>query len=132
MSPAIFVEAALNEFVTAGLFEPNLERVTGELRARRDAMLAALARELPEGARWNEPEGGYFLWLDLPAGVEASSLLARAEEQGVTFVQGSDFYLGAGGEESARLAFSFASVDEIGEGVARLGPLVRDAAAVAA
>jgi len=132
VSPAIFVEAALHEFVAAGLFEPNLERVTQELRTRRDAMLAALARELPEAARWNEPEGGYFLWLDLPAGVEAGSLLARAGEQGVTFVQGSDFYLGTGGEESARLAFSYASADEIGEGISRLGPLVREAAAVAA
>ncbi len=82
-------------------------------------MIRALARELPEGATWNEPEGGYFLWLDFP-GVDATSLLARAEGEGVTFVKGSDFYLDAGGEESARLAFSFATADEIDDGIARL------------
>ena len=132
VSPAIFVEAALFEFVAAGRFEPNLARVTDALRIRRDAMLAALSRELPEGARWNEPEGGYFLWLDLPVGVDTGSLLARASEQDVTFVRGSDFYLGPGGEESVRLAFSYASATEIGEGIARLGRLVHEAAAVAA
>ena len=132
LSPTIFVQGALFEFLTSGRFEANLERVRAELCARRDAMLAALAGELPEGSRWNEPDGGYFLWLDFPPGVEAGSLLARASEDGVTFVKGSDFYVGRGGEHSARLAFSFASPGEIAEGVERLGPLVRAAAAVAA
>ena len=131
-SPSMFVQAALFEFLDRGLLPAHLERVTDALRRRRDAMLRALERELPEGTRWNEPEGGYFLWLDLPPGVDADSLLALAGEAGVTFVKGTDFYAGAGGEEAARLAFSFASVDEIDEGVSRLGRLVREAAAVAA
>jgi 2-aminoadipate transaminase len=131
VSPAIFVEAALYEFAAQGLYEPNLERVREGLRIRRDAMLAALARELEGAATWNRPEGGYFLWLDLPPGVEAEGLLARAREAGVTFVKGSDFYLGAGGEEAARLAFSYATADEIDSGVARFAALVREAATVA-
>ncbi|TMK67641.1 MAG: PLP-dependent aminotransferase family protein [Actinobacteria bacterium] len=132
VSPSIFVEAALYEFVTSGYFEPNLERVCGELRLRRDAMLGALARELPDGAAWSRPEGGYFLWLDLPGGVGAETLLAQASDAGVTFIKGADFYLGSGGEEAARLAFSFATAPEIEEGIRRLGTLVREAAAVAA
>lgn len=132
VSPSIFVQGALYEFVSRGHFEPNLERTRAGLRARRDAMLVALEREFPEGASWSRPEGGYFLWLDLPTGVRADDLLARATEQDVTFVKGSDFYAGEGGEESARLAFSFPSVAEIGEGIRRLGRLVREAAAVAA
>ena len=130
VSPSIFVQAALHDFLTRGSFEPNLERVRGELRARRDAMVAALEQELPAGARWSHPDGGYFLWLDLPPGVDASSLLGRATDAGVTFIKGSDFYLEGGGEESLRLAFSFASPSEIGEGIWRLGRLVRDAVAV--
>ena len=130
VSPSIFVQAALHDFVTRGSFEPNLERVRRELRARRDAMVAALEQELPDGARWSHPEGGYFLWLDLPSGLDARSLLARATDAGVTFIKGSDFYLEGGGEESLRLAFSFASPSEIEEGISRLGRLVRDAAAV--
>ena len=132
VSPAIFVQAALFEFVSSGRFEPNLERIRAGLRERRDAMIAALERELPDGAAWNHPEGGYFLWLDLPAGVRVDALLADATEAGVTFVRGSDFYFGGGGEEALRLAFSFATPTEIDEGIARLGVLVRHAVAVAA
>jgi 2-aminoadipate transaminase len=132
VSPAIFVEAALLEFLTSGRFEPNLEAVRDGLRLRRDSMLAALEREMPEGARWNEPEGGYFLWLDLPVGVAGDSLLARAGEEEVAFIKGADFFFHRGGDESARLAFSFATPPEIEEGIVRLGRLVHEAAAVTA
>ena len=132
VSPAIFVEAALLEFLTSGRFEPNLETVRDGLRIRRDAMLAGLAREMPEGTGWNQPEGGYFLWLDLPSGVATDTLLARAGEEDVVFIKGADFFFHGGGEEAARLAFSFATAHEIDEGITRLGRLVREAAAVAA
>jgi len=95
------------------------------LKARRDAMLEALERELGGRAQWSHPEGGYFLWLDLPEGTDAVELLGRATEAGVTFVPGADF---GGPPNSARLAFSFASPAEIDEGVSRLGALVPTAA----
>jgi DNA-binding transcriptional MocR family regulator len=132
VSPAIFVEAALHDFVTNGRYEPNLDRVRDGLHLRRDTMFAALEEEMPEGTTWSEPEGGYFLWLDLPAGVRGDELLARAGDEDVTFIKGSDFFFHGGGDESARLAFSFATPQEIEEGIVRLGRLVRDAAAVAA
>jgi 2-aminoadipate transaminase len=132
VSPSIFVEAALFEFVTSGRYEPNLERVREGLRIRRDAMTAALERELGESAAWSRPEGGYFLWLDLPAGVGGEELLARAAEEDVTFIKGADFFFNGGGEEAARLAYSFATAPEIEEGIGRLGRLVREASAVAA
>jgi 2-aminoadipate transaminase len=95
-------------------------------------MIGALAREMPDGTSWNEPDGGYFLWVDLPAGVRGDDLQAQAAEAGVTFVKGSDFYLSGGGEEAIRLAFSYATASEIEEGITRLGRLVREALAVAA
>src|SRR3954452_15643019 len=117
ITPVLLGQATVHEFVSRGLFEPNLERVVGLLRARRDAMLTALDRELP-GVRTTRPEGGYFLWLEL-GGADAAELLPRAESAGVTFVQGTDF----GGEPGTlRLAFSFVSPDEIGEGVSPLAP----------
>jgi 2-aminoadipate transaminase len=95
-------------------------------------MLEALARELPEDATWTRPDGGYFVWVDLPSGPPAAELLVEAEGAGVTFVKGSDFFAGGrGGERALRLAFSFVSPDEIAEGVARLGGLVRAAAPAA-
>jgi DNA-binding transcriptional MocR family regulator len=132
ISPPYLTQATVLEFLRRDDFEPNLERVNGLLRERRDAMLEALAREMPEDARWTRPEGGYFVWLDLPSGPPSAELLAEAEEAGVTFVKGSDFFPGGrGGENSLRLAFSFVSPDEIAEGVARLGALVRAAAPAA-
>jgi len=132
VSPAIFVEAALYDFLTGGRYEPNLERVRDGLRLRRDTMMSALERELSGSASWSHPEGGYFLWLDLPGGVRGDTLLTQAGEEDVTFIKGADFFFHGGGEEAARLAFSFATADEIEEGIACLGRLVRDAAAVAA
>jgi 2-aminoadipate transaminase len=121
ITPALVAQATVLEFLSRGLLEPNLERTRGLLRARRDAMLQGLERELAGRARWSRPQGGYFLWLELPEGTDATELLGRATAAGVTFVPGSDF----GGEpNSARLAFSFASPAEIGEGVSRLAGLV--------
>ncbi|HEY8235856.1 MAG TPA: PLP-dependent aminotransferase family protein, partial [Gaiellaceae bacterium] len=127
ITPTLVTEATVLEFLRRGLLEPNLERVRGLLRERRDAMLEALERELGGRASWSRPEGGYFLWLELPEGTDATELLGRATAAGVTFVPGSDF----GGEpHSARLAFSFASPAEIDEGVSRLAELIPAAAAV--
>ena len=121
ITPALIAQATVYEFLRRGLFEPNLERVRGLLRARRDAMLEALERELDGHARWNRPEGGYFLWLDLPDGLDAGELLRRATDAGVTFVPGADF---GGAVSTARLAFSYVSPTEIDEGVRRLAKLV--------
>jgi 2-aminoadipate transaminase len=122
ITPVLLGQATVFEFLRRGNFEPNLERVSTLLRARRDAMLEALERELPD-ARWSRPQGGYFVWLELPEGADAGALLERATAAGVTFVPGADF---GGAPATARLAFSFVSPDEIREGVRRLAALVRE------
>ncbi|MDX6370293.1 MAG: 2-aminoadipate transaminase, partial [Gaiellaceae bacterium] len=71
ITPVLLGQATVYEFLRRGNFEPNLERVRGLLGARRDAMLSALAAELP-GARWSHPEGGYFIWLELPEGADTA------------------------------------------------------------
>ncbi len=121
ITPALLAQATLHEFLRRGLLESSLERVRGLLRERRDAMLDALERGLSGRATWTEPKGGYFVWLELGEDVDASELLSRAREAGVTFVPGADF----GGEpNTARLAFSFVTPSEITEGVGRLGKLL--------
>jgi 2-aminoadipate transaminase len=124
ISPPFLTQATVFELIDRRSFEPNLERIRRLLKTRRDAMRAALERELDGAATWSEPAGGYFLWVDLPT--DAAALLQRAEEAGVTFVKGSDFFPAArGGAESMRLAFSYASPSEIDEGVSVLASLVR-------
>jgi 2-aminoadipate transaminase len=121
ITPVLLGQATVYEFLARGNFEPNLERVRSLLGARRDTMLEALAADLDGTATWSRPDGGYFLWLDLPAENDAAALLERATEAGVTFVAGADF---GGDASSARLAYSFASLDEIREGVRRLAALL--------
>ncbi len=127
LTPALLPQATVHEFLRRDLLEPNVERVVGLLRERRDAMLESFASELPEGSSWSLPQGGYFTWLDLPSRTDAAALLARAEQEGVTFVRGSDFYpRGQGGGSSARLAYSFVSVADVRAGIARLAGLLRE------
>jgi 2-aminoadipate transaminase len=116
ITPVLLGQATVFEFLRRGNFEPNLERIRPLLGSRRDAMLAALARDFP-AADWSRPEGGYFIWLEFPDNVDSAAVLASASAAGVTFVQGTDF---GGATDTARLAFSYVSVDEIGEGVRRL------------
>ena len=93
VSPVMFVEATLHEFVSRGLFDPNVEAIQEALHERRDAMITALARELPEGTSWNEPDGGYFLWVDLPSGLSAESLLDAGGRGGRRLHQGARLLL---------------------------------------
>jgi 2-aminoadipate transaminase len=96
-------------------------------------MLDALEQHMPPDAVWSRPEGGYFIWLDVPSGPDTGGLLPQAEAAGVTFVKGTDFFVpGGGGERSLRLAFSFVSPEEIAEGIAKLAPLLSGAPAAAA
>ena len=126
ITPALLGQATVFEFLRRDSLEPNLERIRPLLAARRNAMLESLERELPD-ARWSRPEGGYFIWLELADGADTATLLARAGSAGVSFVPGTDF---GGAPNTARLAFSFVSPDEIREGVRRLGSLVAEPVSV--
>jgi len=121
ISPPFLGQAIVYELIRRGRFEPNLESVRAKLRARRDAMLAALEAHF-DGAAWSRPDGGYFVWLDLPDGSDATALAARAAEGGVAIVKGEDFFpRGTGlGRSSARLAYSYEPPARIAEGIRRL------------
>ncbi len=94
-------------------------------RPRRDALLAGLAAHLPEGSTWTEPEGGLFVWVTLPDGMDSEALLPAALERGVAFVPGRFFYAGAGRPETLRVSFATESPEELLEGAARLGAAIR-------
>jgi 2-aminoadipate transaminase len=118
ISPNMLAESIVLELCTSGGLEANIGFVNGALRDRRDALVEALRERIPE-AEFVVPEGGYFLWLDLPGDVDTPALLEAATQQGVTFVAGPDFMLD-GGSASLRLSFAPVPADRIAEGVARL------------
>ena len=123
ISPSMVSQAIVNEFCRSGAIASSIECVKNALRERRDAVSAALERELPE-ARYAVPEGGYFMWLELPEGADVEALAAAAADRGVAFVKGTDFLL-EGGENALRLAYSGVTPDEIDEGIARLAQAYR-------
>ena len=123
ISPSMVTEAIVNEFCRTGAIDRSIATVTGALRDRLGTLVAALGRELPH-ARFTPPDGGYFLWIDLPENVDVDALFTAAQDRGVVFVKGTDFLLD-GGRNSLRLAYSGVSPDEINEGVTRLATAYR-------
>jgi 2-aminoadipate transaminase len=107
-----------------------LERHVPTIRAlyksQRDAMLAALKREMPDDVSWNTPDGGMFLWARLPQGMSAVDLLPKAVEKNVAFVPGAAFYADNADERSLRLSFVTASIEQINTGVAALAAAIRE------
>jgi 2-aminoadipate transaminase len=103
-----------------------LADLTHAYAERRDAMLAALAEHFPADVTWTRPEGGFFVWVTLPAHLDTKALLAEAVERGVTFVPGSDFYPDGRGCNCMRLAFCYESPEQIAEGVRRLAEVCED------
>ncbi len=123
ISPSMVSQAIVYEFCASGAIERSIELVRTALAKRVLTLETALRRELPE-AQFLTPEGGYFMWVTLPEGSDASALLAAAEERGVTFVKGGDFLL-EGGENTLRLAYSGVTPEQIDEGVLRLAAAYR-------
>jgi DNA-binding transcriptional MocR family regulator len=123
------LQAALAELVTSGTYDRHLVKLRRELRLRRDALLAALAREMPEGTTWTRPEGGYQLWVELPDEpfeLDTRDLLADAARAGVTYHPGASFLPDRSASRGMRLTVAQANASEIERGIAALGRVVRE------
>src|SRR3954452_14109095 len=118
ISPNMVAESIVNEFCRGGELQRSIETVKRALHERRDALGAALERELPD-AKFRLPEGGYFMWVELPEGTDVDALFAAAKDPGLIFVKGTDFLL-EGGQNALRIAYSGVTPDQIDEGVTRL------------
>jgi 2-aminoadipate transaminase len=96
------------------------------LLQRRDAMLDALAREMPDGVHWTEPEGGLQLWVELPESFDTADLLPDAVRAGVLFAPGFQFRHDRRPSSGLRLSLALAGEEEIRRGVAALARVVRE------
>lgn len=110
----------MTEFCHRGLLDEHLIIVRNQYKRRRDAMVSALTKFAPQGLTWTVPEGGYYLWCELPPGMKAATLLTKAAEKKVTFVPGNAFYVNSGGKDRIRLCFSRHPETTIQEGICRL------------
>jgi 2-aminoadipate transaminase len=121
-----FNQRMVAEVLQGGFLERHVPTIRSLYKTQRDAMLAALEREMRGlGLQWNVPEGGMFLWARLPAGLDSVKLLPQAVERGVAFVPGAPFYAGTPDARTLRLSFVTASVEQIDAGMAALAATIR-------
>ena len=117
-------QRAITRFLETNDFDAHLARIRDLYRERRDAMLAALAQSFPAGTSWVRPEGGLFVWVRLPGGIDAEDLLADALRHKVAFVPGAPFYPAEPERDTLRLNFSNRPPEAIASGLAKLGTSV--------
>ena len=113
------------ELCTTGGFELYVQRFRNAYRERRNALLAALSEQMPAGCSWQVPAGGFFVWVTLPAGLDATALLPHAEAAGMAFIPGANFHLDGRGSNTLRLAFSLYPPQELAHAAQRLGKALR-------
>lgn len=124
---ASFSQRVAASYLATGDFPRHLSSIRAEYRVRRDLMLELLRRELPAGSRWSVPRNGALLWAELPGEMDTGELLETCMEAGVAYVPGAAFAIpGTGvGTSGMRLNFSYCNPDQIREGMARLGSVLR-------
>ena len=120
---ASFNQMVMHQVALAG-FDTQVERIRAVYRTRRDAMLAALDRHAPPGVRWKRPEGGMFVWLELPEHIDAALLLKQAIRQDIAFVPGGAFFPDGSGRNTLRLSFSLSDEAQIEVGIFKLCDLI--------
>ena len=112
--------------IQKGLFDENLKKTVAQYHSKRDNMLRAFKEYMPEGVTWTEPEGGLFLFLSLPAHMDAEKLFYKAIEKNVAYVMGSVFHCDGSGKNTMRINFSFVPEDKAREGVKRLAEAIKE------
>ncbi|MEO7242419.1 MAG: PLP-dependent aminotransferase family protein [Variovorax sp.] len=126
----IFTQRMVSHVMQGDFLARHVPTIRTLYKSQRDAMVAALAREMHGlDVRFEIPSGGMFLWLRMPEGIDTTLLLARAVERDVAFVPGAAFYAGQGDPRTLRLSFVTASVPQIGTAIAALAEAVREAMA---
>lgn len=122
---ANLTQAIVDQFLRRGLLPEHINNICASYKAQMDAMLDELA-SFPEGTRYTRPEGGLFIWAELPAGLDAKELLAKAVERHVAYVPGTHFFVDGGHENTLRLNFSASTLEQIHQGMATLRGLVEE------
>ena len=126
LCPPVFSQFAISNYLSTQDWKGQVEVYRSMYRERRDAMLHSLAEEMPAGATWTRPAGGFFVWVTLPEGVDSQAMLPRGVNARVAFVPGGAFYADGQGARNVRLSFCFPPADRIRTGVQRFAEVVRN------
>jgi 2-aminoadipate transaminase len=120
LCPPSFTQMLVSRYLTAHDWRSQIKTYTEVYRDRRDAMLEALETHMPEGCTWNVPDGGFYVWLTVPDGVDTKAMLPRAVTARVAYASGTGFYADGFGSRQLRLSYCYPTPARITEGVRRL------------
>jgi 2-aminoadipate transaminase len=124
-----FATHFVTEYCRQGHWEPHVERIRALYKQRRDVALAALRQHMPDGVRWTQPAGGFFIWLTLPDHIHCQTVKQQASQRGVVLAAGKGFFVNpADGAHNMRIAFSFAPLSDIENGIKILGQIIAELA----
>ncbi|HLI51633.1 MAG TPA: PLP-dependent aminotransferase family protein [Thermomicrobiaceae bacterium] len=125
-----YVAALADWFLRSGKLEEHIVELRAVYQEKCERMLAALDREMPEGVSWTRPHGGFFVWVTLPDSLDSLKLLQDCSANGVGYIPGPAFFSdGTSGHHNFRLSYSALDLDEIDEGIRRLGVQIKAALA---
>lgn len=124
LCPPILDQYVAAEFLASGRLDDNLAKSVALYKGKRDLLLSLLQEHMPQGVRWTHPEGGLFLFLNMPEGFDAVKFYDRALDAGVAYVAGEFFHPDGSGKNTMRLNFSFMSEEKMREGVKILAELL--------
>ena len=124
LCPPILDQYVAAEFLASGRLDENLAKSVALYKGKRDLLLSLLQEHMPQGVRWTYPEGGLFLFLNMPEGFDAVKFYDRALDAGVAYVAGEFFHPDGSGKNTMRLNFSFMSEEKMREGVKILAELL--------
>ena len=126
LQSAELAQMQVDEFLNANDLDEHIGKINKVYKERRDLMIKTIDEEFPKEATYYYPEGGMFIWVELPSHVNTRDLLKKAIEKKVGFVPGGSFYPGGDCESSMRLNFSTMENDKIVEGIKILGQILKD------
>ncbi|WP_132061563.1 aminotransferase-like domain-containing protein [Halorussus amylolyticus] len=124
-----FTQSVLGRYFAEGTYERNLAEFRENYAERCTHMLDCLDEHMPESAEWTDPDGGFFVWVELPEDIDAEELLPAAADEGVTYLPGEMFFPDDRGANCVRLSFSHVSFEEMDRAVAALARATRSAMA---
>lgn len=126
LCPPVFDQYVATEFITSGKLDANLAKSIELYRRKRDLELDLLEKYMPKGVTWTHPEGGLFLFLNLPEGFDAVKFYDKALNAGVAYVAGQFFHTDGSGKNTMRMNFSFMTEEKIREGIKLLAQLLNE------
>ncbi len=123
LCPSNASQMAISSYLEHHDWQGQIKKFREQYRERRDAMISALEEFMPE-ASWNVPDGGFYVWVTLPDGLDAKSMLPRAVTARVAYVPGTAFYFDGSGSGNMRLSYCYPTPERIREGVRRLAGVI--------